>query len=211
MRADNRGVPPRIRLLAFLVAPMVAALEALVAIETADPQLLAAVGPWIPGVCDYEPTPMRTIRRGLRRLDVTPDDVFVDVGSGKGRVVLEAARRPFRRVVGVELLPGLHDRAAINARADRRRTRCREIELVRGDALRAGIPDDATVLFLFNPFLGDIAEGFFACVRESLERRPRRLRLLYLDAEPDEAAALRRAFPGLRAEPLGAGLTLYEL
>ena len=36
---------------------------------------------------------------------------FIDMGSGKGRVLLMAANYPFRRILGVELLPAL-DRVA---------------------------------------------------------------------------------------------------
>ena len=34
--------------------------------------------------------------------------VFIDLGSGKGRTLLMASDYPFRRIVGVELLPALH-------------------------------------------------------------------------------------------------------
>src|SRR5215218_10190886 len=36
------------------------------------------------------------------RLEVSRDDVFVDLGCGKGRVLYMAARRPFKRVIGIE-------------------------------------------------------------------------------------------------------------
>jgi hypothetical protein len=36
------------------------------------------------------------------------DLVFIDLGSGKGRTLLMASDYPFRRIVGVELLPALH-------------------------------------------------------------------------------------------------------
>jgi len=39
---------------------------------------------------------------------------FVDVGSGKGRTLLMASEYPFRRIVGVELLPALHQIAQEN-------------------------------------------------------------------------------------------------
>lgn len=39
---------------------------------------------------------------------------FVDLGSGKGRALLMASDYPFRRIVGVELLPALHQIAELN-------------------------------------------------------------------------------------------------
>ena len=44
------------------------------------------------------------------------DFTFLDLGSGKGRTLLMAADYPFRRVVGVELLPTLHQTAQENLR-----------------------------------------------------------------------------------------------
>src|ERR1700691_5447899 len=40
--------------------------------------------------------------------------VFVDLGSGKGRTLLMASDYPFQRIVGVELLPALHETAKGN-------------------------------------------------------------------------------------------------
>ena len=43
------------------------------------------------------------VRRVLRKLKPGPRDVFVDLGSGKGIVLLIAGRLPFGRVIGVDL------------------------------------------------------------------------------------------------------------
>ena len=51
----------------------------------------------------YEASSWTWVRRALRRCQVRPTDVFVDFGSGKGRVVWQAAQYPFARVVGVEI------------------------------------------------------------------------------------------------------------
>ena len=50
---------------------------------------------------------------------------FVDLGSGKGRVLLLAALRPFRRVIGVEISASLHTRAQANVEALRGAIRVR--------------------------------------------------------------------------------------
>ena len=42
------------------------------------------------------------------------DFVFIDLGSGKGRTLLMASDYPFRRIIGVELLPALHQAAQDN-------------------------------------------------------------------------------------------------
>ena len=51
----------------------------------------------------------RQLRRALPPSSVCESDVFIDLGSGIGRAVLEvAAIYPFRRVIGVELVKDLH-------------------------------------------------------------------------------------------------------
>src|SRR5687768_8299951 len=51
----------------------------------------------------YEPSRWFYMRRALWRERIGPDDVFVDFGAGKGRAVIQAAHRPFGRVVGVDI------------------------------------------------------------------------------------------------------------
>ena len=69
---------------------------------------------------EYIGTPTWVLSRALDRLGINPRDfVFVDLGSGKGRVILRAGARPFRRVEGVEFSEPLHRQAVGNiARAE---------------------------------------------------------------------------------------------
>jgi predicted RNA methylase len=130
-----------------------------------------------------------TLRRILPRREVTEEDVFVDLGSGKGRVVLQAALHyPFRRVHGVELSGHLHEIAQRNLALTRHLLSGRDVQLVRADATEFPVPDDVTVVFLYNPFTG---EAFATVVRrllESLDRNPRTLRIVY--GNPVEEARL---------------------
>ena len=50
-------------------------------------------------------------------------DVFLDLGAGKGRMLLAASRYPFRRVIGVELSDRLAAIARSNVAAFRLRAR----------------------------------------------------------------------------------------
>ena len=61
----------------------------------------------------YQPTEpalfheMLASLRSIATIDLR-EFIFIDIGSGKGRALLMAADYPFRRIVGVELLPELH-------------------------------------------------------------------------------------------------------
>lgn len=82
--------------------------------------------------------------------------VFVDLGSGMGKAVLAAAiAHPFERVVGVECLEGLHQ-LAIELQKELEAVgpdlllaedaRLPDVELIRGDLLKASVPDADVVL-----------------------------------------------------------------
>ena len=120
----------------------------------------------------------RTLRRALRRYEIGPDDVFIDIGSGMGRMVLEASRFPFKRVIGVELASKLHAIAQQNVKRMQRRARCTEIELVNTDILDYDFPDDVTFVYMFNPFRGAIFQGVAEMMIHSLDRNPRPLHLI---------------------------------
>jgi SAM-dependent methyltransferase len=81
------------------------------------------------------------------------DFTFIDLGSGKGRTLLMAADYPFRRIIGVELLPTLNEIAQENiARHKAETQRCFAMQSICGDATEFEFPAEPTVLYLFNPF-----------------------------------------------------------
>jgi SAM-dependent methyltransferase/thiol-disulfide isomerase/thioredoxin/uncharacterized membrane protein YphA (DoxX/SURF4 family) len=127
----------------------------------------------------YEPSPLPSLRWGLRRLHPGPEDVLVDFGCGKGRVICEAARRPFARVIGVEISQSLLNAARENVERNRRRFRCQNIDLVNADATDWEIPHDMTVAYLFHPFAGAVFDHVIENIVRSIERNPRRVRLVY--------------------------------
>jgi predicted RNA methylase len=139
----------------------------------------------------YKPARLTSLRRILPRKEVTDQDVFLDLGSGKGRVVLQAALHyPFSRVYGVELSEELHRIAERNLEHNRERLAGRDVVLVCADALEYKIPDEVTVVFLYNPFGGEVFETVVDALLESVDRCPRRLRIVY--GNPREEAALLR-------------------
>jgi SAM-dependent methyltransferase len=167
----------------------------------------------------YQPAPWRTLNRILPPDEVSSDDVFADIGSGKGRIVILAARRyACRRVVGVELSLELHRLAEENLRRAPGSIRAARVELVNADALEWPVPDDLTIAFLFNPFTDAVFERLVTRLLASLARAPRRFRLIYQN--PTEEAALLatgRARPlrtvthGTRGNRIANTVQLYEL
>lgn len=143
------------------------------------------------------------------------DYAFVDIGCGKGRVVMMATGYGFREVVGVELNPMLADTARRNLRLWRTRgplgglfwrvlaglkrrapggVRDR-IRIVEGDALNLRLPDGPVVLFFFNSFERKMAEMWLARLGRLAAGRRWPLDLVYVHPEFD---ALVCGVPGVR-------------
>jgi SAM-dependent methyltransferase len=122
----------------------------------------------------------------LRGWHVTKDDAFIDFGCGKGQVLALASRFPFGRVIGLDLSPSLIRIAERNAARIRGRAKCGAIELVEMNALDFPIPDDLTVAYFYMPFPTPVFERVVANIEESIARRPRLVRIVYLfQAETD--------------------------
>jgi len=89
----------------LIAASLIAAVPAV-----AQPQAWA----WDDGTVPYVQTPMEIVERMLRMAEVGRDDYVIDLGSGDGRIVIEAAKRGARGL-GVDLDPSLVKHATENA------------------------------------------------------------------------------------------------
>jgi SAM-dependent methyltransferase len=137
----------------------------------------------------YLAAPYAALWWGLDRIPVTQDgDAFLDIGSGMGRVIVVAGTRRFRRVIGVEISPGLAERARENIASAGKRLRS-PVDILVADACEYQVPDDITVVHLFNPFGGSILTRVVQNIRDSLTRRPRRLSIIY--GNPKEFERMR--------------------
>lgn len=126
-------------------------------------------------VTHYSPTPRlltRWVHQALPR-DLA-DWTFVDVGAGRGRVLLQAATRPYRRIVGLEFAEELADAAERNvAGFPRDRIAARAVEVQRTDALAFDPPEGPTVYFIFNPFGAPVMRRFVARIAAAYAAKPR--------------------------------------
>ncbi len=129
----------------------------------------------------YQPTDPELFRRMVQQLSIDFSRfTFIDLGSGKGRVLLLASDYPFHRILGVELLPELHRIALDNLACYRSPAqRCFALESVCRDARLFEFPLGPIVLYLFNPLpepaLRSVLERFSA----SLVSHPRDAYVLY--------------------------------
>ncbi|HET7084711.1 MAG TPA: class I SAM-dependent methyltransferase [Rhizomicrobium sp.] len=129
----------------------------------------------------YDATPPRIAEFLIGKIaERAKDFTFVDVGSGKGRVLLIAAQFPFRKVVGLEHSALLNEVAAENIRRFARlHPGAPAIEVVTGDATRLPLPDGPLVLFLYNPLCSDAMRDFGAAIKTSWQAQPRKIICIY--------------------------------
>jgi hypothetical protein len=129
----------------------------------------------------YEPTPADVFREMIVKIPFDPRDfVFLDFGSGKGKVLMLAAHYPFRGVVGIELWEDLHRIALENLESFRERADCAaEVTSLRMNAADFSLPDDPLVLYFFNPFPEAVLTRVLSNLGESLARVPRRVYVLF--------------------------------
>ena len=176
-RARPGGLVPRSRRLLMRVARRFAKLILERELDTAE--VLIEAHHFHPERTRYRASGWTLLGRVIDRHEVGRSDVFVDFGSGKGRVVYQAARYPFARVVGVEISPELNRIAEENIERNRSKLACEDVELITADLVVFEVPDDMTIAYFFLPVTGASFRRAVENVIASLDRQPRRVKLIY--------------------------------
>ena len=137
------------------------------------------------------------------------DYTLVDIGCGKGRVLLLASELEFREILGIELDPGLVRIARKNLRKWQRRHRRvpqvsrfwrpgrsdPRIRILQGDALSLPLPEGPVALYYFNSFERAMTERWLSHLSELVRIRTTPLDLIYIHPEFD---TLVRELPIMR-------------
>src|SRR2546426_7809454 len=129
----------------------------------------------------YQPTEPSLFHEMLSTLGIDFGEfTFIDLGSGKGRVLLMAGDYAFRRIVGLELLPELHRVAQENLSQYKSNSQqCFALETICSDAREFAFPAEPTVLYLFNPLPEEGLVQVIANLDRSLREAPRPLYVIY--------------------------------
>ena len=115
------------------------------------------------------------------------DFTFIDLGSGKGRVLLMASEYPFKGIVGVEFIPELHRAAQENIpRYASERQQCRQIESICMEARDFQFSPGPLVIYLFNPFSESTFARVLENLRQSIEQAPRPVYIAYRFTEHEK-------------------------
>ena len=132
----------------------------------------------------YEPLNYYTSSRLFNYLQPADfSSAFLDVGSGKGRLMAMAASYGFTEIFGVDICKKLCDTVSYTCRSIKTRYTDIFINNECTDARHYRVPDSVGIIFLFNPFDSVVMEEFIQRVFESLERKNRPLKILYANPQ----------------------------
>lgn len=136
---------------------------------------------------EYSPSSPALFRRIVRESRIDPRHfAFVDLGCGKGRVLIAAADYPFRSIVGIEA-----DAALCQiARRNLERVHLNAERVMHADARTAEFPEGNMFIFMYSPFRGPVFEAV-AQRLAGLAREPGRAMIIAYSADW-EAEALER-------------------
>jgi SAM-dependent methyltransferase len=129
----------------------------------------------------YEPISDEDFEAVIGSLAIEPSRfTFIDLGSGKGRALLLAARLGFARIVGIEYSRDLHLVAQRNLDAARAHwPNVDRIELRCEDAADFDPPPEPVICFLFNPFGGSVMRRVISRWVGALSRHDKDLWIVY--------------------------------
>jgi SAM-dependent methyltransferase len=128
----------------------------------------------------YQGSRVLPLRNLFKELKIPSDKVFVDIGCGKGRVLIIAATFGFKDIKGIEFSPKLCALAEKNILKYRTKTKSNtHFEIINTDAALYHFNDDEDVLFLFNPFDEYILKKVMRNLADSIKRNARKVLIIY--------------------------------
>jgi SAM-dependent methyltransferase len=106
---------------------------------------------------DYVPTHAALFERIVQTSGVDPSRyTFVDLGCGKGRILIVAAKYPFKAIVGVEADGSLCETAKQNLKRWGQGCPERRLTVVHRDARTFDWPEGNLFIFMYSPFRGPV-------------------------------------------------------
>lgn len=128
----------------------------------------------------YMPTPYSALVPVLKAAGIGPKTHFLDYGCGAGRVLATAAKLGAASATGVEFQASLVSLARANLKAVKSLSNART-EVIEADATKYSMPPEINLVFFYNPFIGETLRTVVERIRESLERHPRELTVVFFN------------------------------
>lgn len=112
---------------------------------------------------------------------INANQVIVDFGCGKGRVMVVAAYYGFKKITGIDFAKALCVSAERNIAKVKSLYLSTEFTVLCDDAINYGIKNDENVFFFFNPFDEVVMLQVVKNILKSLKENPRHIHIVYLN------------------------------
>ncbi len=128
----------------------------------------------------YQPTRFRHFRKLMQQIELPAEALFVDIGSGKGKVLLMAYECGFKKIRGIEISAHLCQIAKKNITSYGKKKNIKlPLEIVESDIMLYPFDDNEQIFYLFNPFDNIIMQQFIGLIKASIQRNPRKIWLIF--------------------------------
>jgi SAM-dependent methyltransferase len=130
----------------------------------------------------YISAPVRFERYIIGALNIDYKDFhFVDVGCGKGRVLMLASEWPFHSITGIEISKALCEIAERNVQVYSSRTqKCRNIAIQCMDATQFPIEEKNTVYHFYHPFQVDVLKPILERIASRFQQSDKKVYIAYI-------------------------------
>jgi SAM-dependent methyltransferase len=144
------------------------------------------------GFQSSRPTPFRKV---IRSIHAPAGSVFVDIGSGKGRMLLIASELGFKKVIGLEFVPSLCDVARRNVALLNAKGRLKApVEIYNVDAVTYAFTGEENVFYFSNPFDAVLMRRCLDNIGASLALHPRKAWLVYMNPQEHQTVLEQGVF-----------------
>lgn len=124
----------------------------------------------------YQPC-TNQLEKVLQKFSICKEDAILDIGCGKGKAMYLMSRFPFRKIQGYDLSEELVRIANQNFQ----KLGLKNCRAFQADAMEFADYDDFNYFFIFNSFPQKVFGVMMKHLLESVERRPRKVRFIYLN------------------------------
>lgn len=139
----------------------------------------------------YEAVNYYMLEKLLTAFRKLPDSAsIVDLGCGKGRVMVVAAYFGFKQITGIDFAKELCEEAARNMEKTQQKIPGIRWNIVHANVLDYTILPDDAIFFMFNPFAERTLVSFLKKLERSCKQFPRKTYFIY--ASPQHSAALEQ-------------------
>lgn len=134
----------------------------------------------------YEPTRLVPLRKLFKKIKpmIPYDAVLVDIGCGKGRVLLGTLQMGFNEVRGIEFASELCAIAKENySKYSSRKRLTTKYKIIESDVTDYRINTDEKIFFFNNPFDENVLSKVLCNIEDSLQLKHREILIIYHNAE----------------------------